>query len=159
MKELETFLRRNKKYKIRVAVVGDTMIDEYYSVKADRVSPEFPIPVMQREKSAPTSNCPGGAGNVCSQFKNFNVDVKHFAFADPHAQMILEQSGISTTYCVDLLGGNKVPRKKRFYQGDFPLCRLDIESYNYALHHDRLKKLQEELFAIYTQTEKDIVIL
>jgi len=159
MKELETFLRRNKKYRIRVAVVGDTMIDEYYSVKADRVSPEFPIPVMQRDYSGPTSSCPGGAGNVCSQFKHFNVDVKHFAFADSHAQMILEQSNIPTTYCVDLHGACKVPRKKRFYHGDFPLCRLDIEASHYALGHESVKKLQEELYANYAQTEKDIAIL
>lgn len=47
MSQLETFLRKNKQYNLKIAVVGDTMIDEYYSVRADRVSPEFPIPVSQ----------------------------------------------------------------------------------------------------------------
>jgi len=159
MKELETFLRRNKKYNIKIAVVGDTMIDEYYSVCANRVSPEFPIPVMRRDDNKPSSYCPGGAGNVCGQFRHFNVDVRHFALADSYAEMILEEFGISSGYCAALVGSSNVPRKKRFYQGDFPLCRLDIEAHNYGLDLPCLKRKQEELFSKFVNSEKDIVIL
>ncbi|MHA2406198.1 MAG: PfkB family carbohydrate kinase [Candidatus Hermodarchaeia archaeon] len=159
MKEIDKFLRRNKKYNVKIAVVGDTMIDEYYSVCADRVSPEFPIPVMQRDDGNPTSYCPGGAGNVCGQFKHFNVDVRHFAFADSYTAKVLEEFGISSAYCANLTGANKTPRKKRFYHGDFPLCRLDIEAKNYGLDDAALRAKQEELFSTFVNSEKDVIIL
>ena len=73
----------------RFAVIGDFMIDEYYQVLANRVSPEFPIPVMKSSKLVPFKTNPGGAGNVCRQIKNFYNDVKFFGILDECSKKVL----------------------------------------------------------------------
>ena len=60
---------------IAVGVIGDAMIDEYFTVQVKKISPEFPIPVMHSETDIP-HQCPGGAANVAYQFKNFNAQAE-----------------------------------------------------------------------------------
>ena len=79
---MNELLERQLERTARIAVFGDAMIDEYYDVVADRVSPEFPIPVMIASSGAPNKVSLGGAGNVCQQFSNFNFDVDLFALVD-----------------------------------------------------------------------------
>ena len=45
----------------RVLVVGDLMLDRYWTGETQRVSPEAPVPVVRVEQ---TEDKPGGAGNV-----------------------------------------------------------------------------------------------
>lgn len=47
--------------KARVLVVGDVMLDRYWSGKAARISPEAPVPVVQVKT---IEDRVGGAGNV-----------------------------------------------------------------------------------------------
>ncbi|HTP68906.1 MAG TPA: PfkB family carbohydrate kinase [Dongiaceae bacterium] len=49
--------------KVRVAVLGDMMLDRYVSGSASRLSPEAAVPVVEFESQ---SNCAGGAGNVAA---------------------------------------------------------------------------------------------
>jgi D-beta-D-heptose 7-phosphate kinase / D-beta-D-heptose 1-phosphate adenosyltransferase len=44
-----------------VLVVGDVMLDRYWMGEASRISPEAPVPVIQKQR---TVCYPGGAGNV-----------------------------------------------------------------------------------------------
>ncbi|MGZ9035429.1 MAG: bifunctional heptose 7-phosphate kinase/heptose 1-phosphate adenyltransferase, partial [Rhodospirillales bacterium] len=46
---------------VRIACVGDLMLDRYIRGRADRISPEAPIPVLSVEDEIVM---PGGAGNV-----------------------------------------------------------------------------------------------
>lgn len=46
---------------VRLAVLGDIMIDEYLFGKCSRISPEAPVPVVEVDKR---EYRPGGAGNV-----------------------------------------------------------------------------------------------
>ena len=46
---------------VHVLVVGDVMLDRYWSGPADRVSPEAPVPVLAVER---IEEYPGGAANV-----------------------------------------------------------------------------------------------
>jgi bifunctional ADP-heptose synthase (sugar kinase/adenylyltransferase) len=46
---------------IKVAVVGDVMLDTYWWGKVDRISPEAPVPVVVLDEKELRS---GGAGNV-----------------------------------------------------------------------------------------------
>ncbi|MDI6625869.1 MAG: bifunctional heptose 7-phosphate kinase/heptose 1-phosphate adenyltransferase, partial [Brevundimonas sp.] len=46
---------------VRVACVGDLMLDRYVYGEVSRVSPEAPIPVLQARR---TTAMPGGVGNV-----------------------------------------------------------------------------------------------
>ena len=117
----------------KMVVVGDAMIDEYYQVKANRVSPEFPIPVLKSEDMKPACLSPGGAANVVMQLRHFNADIRLVAFLDDYARRICEMAGINTKYCVSLDGAEHVPVKKRLYQGNFPLCRWDVEQECYGI--------------------------
>ena len=140
-----SLLLKKSKRKARISVVGDAMIDQYHYVRADRVSPEFPIPVMTQEDDYPKEECPGGAGNVAMQLKPWNVDIQFFGFLNQYARSVLQESGLNTENCV-VKDHIHVPEKCRYYQGQFPLCRLDTEKKNYGLSDTDLKAFQHQLF-------------
>lgn len=123
----------------KVAVFGDAILDEYYEVSADRVSPEFPIPVFHAEDDTPGIVL-GGAANVCRQFSNFNFDISLFALTNEKIKYLA--GGIDMEGCIF---ARRVPVKKRFYSEGFPLFRFDVESVDYGLETDALKILQERL--------------
>lgn len=122
---IEKFLK--SKQKKSIFVCGDAMYDEYYEVDAERVSPEFPIPVMMSRNSKPTSVMPGGAANVANQFKHFKhkFDVKFYGYVDAEFDSLLYMNDIDSK--VTPLHGLALPKKKRLYCNKFPLCRWDIE--------------------------------
>lgn len=136
---MNELLDRQFDYRPRVAVFGDAILDEYYEVSADRVSPEFPIPVFHAPDDIP-SIVLGGAANVCRQFSNFNFDVSLFALTNEKIKYLA--GGIDMEGCIS---SRRVPVKKRFYSGGFPLFRFDVETGDYGLESDSLKKLQEKL--------------
>lgn len=123
----------------RVAVFGDAMLDEYYEVSADRVSPEFPIPVFHAPHDVPGIVL-GGAANVCRQFSNFNFDVSLFALTNEKIKYLA--GGIDMEGCIF---SKRVPVKKRFYSDGFPLFRFDVETGDYGLEPESLKRLQDKL--------------
>ena len=71
MENILKFIQKDSERLMNVAIVGDAMIDQYYEVEVNRISPEFPIPVMKSENDCP-KELPGGAANVAYQFRNFN---------------------------------------------------------------------------------------
>jgi len=87
---------------IRVAVVGDVMLDTYWWGKVERISPEAPVPVVSvvsREKRI------GGAGNVALNIRAFKSDVQLISVLgddDDGAslQNLLEEQQIGTGYLV-----------------------------------------------------------
>jgi len=114
------------KNKLKIAVIGDAMIDVYYSGHVSRVSPEFPVQVLHSPIDIP-DYLPGGAANVCYQMKHFNVECSLVSFLDKEAYRLLSKHNLDTLYCVDLGQEQQIPRKIRFYDNDFPLLRWDIE--------------------------------
>lgn len=112
--------------RLKIAVVGDAMVDVYYSGHVDRVSPEFPVQILHSLADT-AQQLPGGAANVCYQMKHFNVDCFLVAPLDVSANSILGEYGFSTFYSTILQQDKKIPRKIRFYDNDFPLLRWDIE--------------------------------
>jgi len=139
----------------KIAVIGDAIIDEYYYVKAEKISPEFPISVIHSELFSPEKSLPGGAANVCYQLSNFDKIVSYFGIVDFEALSILEDY-FSMDNCVLLNGKN--PRKKRFYQDFFPLCRIDVETENYNLSKSSLNQLQKRICENLSNSNFDIVI-
>lgn len=177
---ISKFLDENRKRRLKIAVVGDAIIDEYYQVEADRVSPEFPIPVMSRAKTEPDKVQPGGAANVAYQLSKFNVEVKLLSILDTESRFIMQEYGIDTTLSVPpyWIHKNFVPRKARYYNGDFALCRIDIESPNYGMDpksrakfinkdceyepecpYDPLTSLQDALERNLDSYDPDVIIL
>jgi len=150
---MNELIERQFDYKPRVAVFGDAMLDEYYDVTADRVSPEFPIPVMKMDQDRPKIVL-GGAANVCRQFSNFNFDVSLFALTNENINYLADK--INMDGCVFSKG---VPLKKRFYSDGFPLCRLDVEGDNYNISYDDLESLRSKLLDNFFSAEPFSVVV
>lgn len=152
---MSVFLDRQFERRARVAVFGDAMIDEYHEVAADRVSPEFPIPVMVSGHSESPFIALGGAGNVCSQFSHFNFEVDLFAVVDQRFKD--SARGVGLKNCVDM--GRPVPVKSRFYSGGFPLFRLDRETAGYGLCPADLRAAQDSLVSSLASAEPYEVVV
>lgn len=130
--------------KLKIGIIGDSMLDEYYNVNVKKISPEFPIPVMHSEKSDAAEILPGGAANVAYQLRNINENTFLCSFLDSQAFNILDKYGIDTSLsvCVDPFC---IPRKKRFYSQDFPTYRWDVEKENYGMDEETLLSKSIEL--------------
>jgi D-beta-D-heptose 7-phosphate kinase/D-beta-D-heptose 1-phosphate adenosyltransferase len=141
----------------KIAVVGDCIIDEYHYVNAEKVSPEFPIPILRKEEDSPTHTLPGGSANVCYQFFHLNKNINYFSFVDQDAlDVVNNYKFIDTSGCICIQ--NKVSRKKRFYQDVFPLCRIDIEKNNLGYSDEELYDLYEMLIENLKKSSFDICI-
>lgn len=57
--------------KLRILVYGDVMLDEYIEGTVERISPEAPVPVVDRERTWLT---PGGAANVACNLAALGVE-------------------------------------------------------------------------------------
>lgn len=144
---ISNFLNFNfsSKNKIPIIVAGDNMIDEYFYLKCDRISPEAPVPVLFSETDAPSLVLPGGVANLASQFQNFGFDVQPFLFQDDKKEMF--------NYV------NKIPRKKRFYVGDQFICRWDIELENYGCKVNELNEIHNSSYNEYLNSPAGVAIL
>lgn len=129
---------------VPIVVIGDIILDEYYSVHITRVSPEFPVQVMNSSTGLAEKVMPGGAGNVANQFKHFNITPYLLGFVDSNFIQYRNKLSFNTDFCVKLNQG-QIPVKRRFYDGDFPLPRWDIEKPNYGLSEDKLNKERHRL--------------
>jgi rfaE bifunctional protein kinase chain/domain len=114
---------------LRVAVVGDLMLDTYFFGQVDRISPEAPVPVVSQLHQEERI---GGAGNVALNLSALGASVQLISLVgdDEPAQILvslLRQSGIG----IDLLRvDDKRPttRKTRVLDRNKQLLRLDQES-------------------------------
>ena len=58
----------NKNYKdSKILIVGDLILDKYWFGKADRISPEAPVPIVKIDK---TEERLGAAGNVAKNISS-----------------------------------------------------------------------------------------
>lgn len=150
---MNELLERQFDRRVKVAVVGDSMLDEYYEVSADRLSPEFPIPVMLSPDGKPFKVALGGAANVCAQFKNFNFDVELFSLTNERIKEIRGSIDMDQS-----IFSKRVPLKRRFYSGDFPLCRMDVECFLYGLDEEQFAVIQGKIFERLIESDAEIVI-
>ena len=170
MNKFNTFLENIKTQSPRIGVIGDCMIDNYFRVDANRVSPEFPIPVMLMEGESPEKSVPGGAANVVSQFKHFPVSVGLLGYIDNSALKVFNseswglgfqhenQVNFYESVNIEESYGQKIPTKNRFYQRDFPLCRLDVEKENYGLSSEHFIKARDRLQTEWLKSSFDVAI-
>jgi D-beta-D-heptose 7-phosphate kinase/D-beta-D-heptose 1-phosphate adenosyltransferase len=145
--------------KITISVVGDTLIDEFYKVNVNRISPEFPIPVMLSNSGNPYKTVCGGAANVANQFKYFNIDTKLVSFLNFYAKELCDAEGIDISHSHEC-DTCQVPIKKRFYHDDHPIMRWDVEAKNYGVDNlaQQLKNLNppESDVVIYSDYDKGL---
>ena len=144
--------------KKNVLVIGDAMLDTYYSGSVKRISPEAPVPVFL--KSGERSNL-GGAANVAANLiaAGQSASIMTIIGADSYGKIflkMLKENGIdfSLTLSSEL---RSTTVKTRFLASNHQqLLRVDIESTNDISKNDenelidKLKtKISEYDFIIY----------
>ncbi|MBK7882643.1 MAG: D-glycero-beta-D-manno-heptose-7-phosphate kinase [Chitinophagaceae bacterium] len=143
---------------IKVAVIGDVMLDTYWWGNVDRISPEAPVPVVAVSKKEKRI---GGAGNVALNLKSLGAVVTVLSVIgddDSGKQLItlLQQNDIDTS-CIIKSNTRPTTNKTRIISRNQQMMRLDEE-----LDTD-LQKDEENLllnaFKKYILTEKPAVVI
>lgn len=122
---------------LRVAVVGDVMLDTYWWGKVDRISPEAPVPVVALHHKEQRI---GGAGNVALNTASLGAETTLFTVTgdDADAEILIEllqQQHIDTKYIVkstERITTNKI----RIISRNQQMMRLDSEVTNYITPED-----------------------
>ena len=112
---------------IRVAVVGDVMLDRYIWGEVERISPEAPVPVVRAGR---TEECPGGAANVAMNIAGLGATAILLGFCGDDAegrglQAALRKRGVEPTLTV--LSNHPTTTKLRILGGKQQMLRLDNE--------------------------------
>ncbi|MBL8021614.1 MAG: D-glycero-beta-D-manno-heptose-7-phosphate kinase [Leptospirales bacterium] len=140
---------------IRVLVIGDFMIDEYRYGRAERLSPEAPVPVILEHS---VSQLPGGAGNVV---KNLSaLEIKGAALGvrgtDSEGDVLLKL--LEGCERLSLLADPSRPttKKMRIVAGTQQICRLDQEdSSNVSAEME--KQIKEAASSMISQSNAVII--
>lgn len=157
MKNILQFISEMEKSSaLKIGVVGDSMIDEYYEVAVKRISPEYPIPIYHAEQESPEMR-PGGAANVAYQFRHWNVDVCLHSFCDAQAINYFDSMKLNSVYN-SVCMSNKIPRKKRYFQENAQLARIDFEKSDYGLLDHELVTHLDNLHLKMTNKKHDALI-
>jgi len=125
--ELQALLERVRG--VRVACVGDLMLDRYVYGEVCRISPEAPIPVLQQRR---TTAMPGGVGNVARNIAalggiaRLGAVAGHDAAGDELAALIAAEPGVEDA--VERRAGVATIVKTRFVAAGQQLLRLDQEA-------------------------------
>jgi D-beta-D-heptose 7-phosphate kinase/D-beta-D-heptose 1-phosphate adenosyltransferase len=90
--------------KVKVLIIGDVMLDQYWWGSVSRISPEAPVPVVRLER---TSAAAGGAANVAANVVGLGAEAMMVGLigADPEAKIlsgILEDSNISSKHLITM---------------------------------------------------------
>jgi len=143
---------------LKVAVIGDVMLDTYMWGSVERISPEAPVPVVSLKKKEYRI---GGASNVA--LNTVALDAQTFVFSvignddDGTALLqLLQQSNINTDGIIK--ANNRITTNKiRVIARNQHMMRLDAE-----ITHDIDAELENELLAkielFFTTNKPDVVI-
>lgn len=113
---------------LRVAVVGDVMLDTYWWGNVDRISPEAPVPVVAVTNKEQRI---GGAGNVALNVHSLGASVSMISVLgkdDDGEQLteLLQRNGINTKYLVH--SEHRITTNKiRIISRNQHMMRLDAE--------------------------------
>jgi D-beta-D-heptose 7-phosphate kinase / D-beta-D-heptose 1-phosphate adenosyltransferase len=115
--------------RVRVAVVGDVMLDRYAYGDVGRISPEAPIPVFRHRRTVAML---GGAGNVVRNIDALGAKATLVGLvgADGEAReikaLLAAEAGVRARLIADRLHATTV--KTRFVAGQQQLLRADDET-------------------------------
>lgn len=118
----------NQFTQLKVAVIGDVMLDTYWWGKVDRISPEAPVPVVAVSKKEQRI---GGAGNVAINLKALGATVNVISLLgkDEEGEQLVKlliDNHISTKYLV--YSEHRITTNKiRIISRNQHMMRLDAE--------------------------------
>jgi D-glycero-beta-D-manno-heptose-7-phosphate kinase len=144
---------------LKVAVIGDVMLDTYWWGKVERISPEAPVPVVAVSKKEQRI---GGAGNVALNLQSLGAAVSVISVLgkdDDGEQLtkLFTENNINTTYLV--YSGQRITTNKiRIISRNQHMMRLDAELTNdiTAADEERLLTAFENFIAA---ENPDVVVL
>jgi rfaE bifunctional protein kinase chain/domain len=114
--------------KIRILVIGDVILDEYVEGTCTRLSPEAPIPILDKTK---TWYRLGGASNVSKNIASLSAYVLQAGRVgnDIHGEFILEELEASKIDVTGIICDENIPTilKTRFVCDNHQLLRVDYE--------------------------------
>src|SRR5689334_14171574 len=122
---------------LKVAVIGDVMLDTYWWGKVERISPEAPVPVVVMDKKEQRI---GGAGNVALNTVSLGAETTLFSVVgdDSDAETLLgllQNEHIDTKYVIK--SGDRITTNKvRIISRNQQMLRLDAEVTNYISEED-----------------------
>jgi D-beta-D-heptose 7-phosphate kinase/D-beta-D-heptose 1-phosphate adenosyltransferase len=114
---------------LRLAVVGDAMLDRFLWGEVDRISPEAPVPVVRLRRETDKL---GGAANVAANMRALGADVTLVAVAGIGATArrlaaLLAEAGIPDDGLLRL-AGRRTTLKTRIIAHSQQIVRADVES-------------------------------
>lgn len=132
----------------RILVVGDVMLDNYYSGEVKRISPEAPVPVFKKTSERSVL---GGAANVAANLKSANQDVAMMTIIghDDNGETLLRRFNekyISTDLIEKTDRGTTIKTRLLADGNNQQLLRLDVEDTEPISKSDcymMLKKLEQ----------------
>jgi len=142
---------------MRVAVVGDVMVDAYYHGLVNRISPEAPVPVVNVTRC---DNRPGGAANVALNLQGLGATPVLCSVVgnDEKGALLLRLMSETNMPTLGIVQTNRRPTtvKTRIMSGGQHLLRVD-EEVTHPLHDDDKLKLME-VFTSVLDSGIDVVI-
>lgn len=126
-----------------VMVIGDLILDEFIWGKAERISPEAPVPVVWAQSR---SYMPGGASNVAHNIASLGAKVFLFGIVgeDKNAEILLDHLRQEQVNCDGVITDSLRPTtvKTRLIAGHQQMVRLDWENTDFLVF-DKLQVLIE----------------
>lgn len=113
---------------IRVAVIGDVMLDTYWWGKVERISPEAPVPIVTLDKREIRI---GGAGNVALNTASLGASTFIFSVIGQDEEgrelkQLMQQQNINVDYLITS-GKRITTNKTRIISRNQQMMRLDAE--------------------------------
>ena len=116
-----------KSVRSNILVVGDVMLDKYYSGEVTRISPEAPVPITHVTGTRETL---GGAANVAHNLAllGTNVSIAGYVGDDAHCKSLLEKFAARGIDHAGLIHTDRPTTTKiRIIGGHQQMLRLDFE--------------------------------
>jgi rfaE bifunctional protein kinase chain/domain len=139
-----------------ILVIGDVMLDKFMWGKADRISPEAPVPIISVDK---ISHSPGGAGNVALNLSKLSANAHLLAIVgDDNESNLLEDNLVNNGVKVKFIKDAKksTTTKTRIIAHGQQVVRTDFENNN-DITSDQIKNIKDALYEF--STEIDAIII
>jgi len=142
---------------VKVLVVGDVMLDQYWWGNVNRISPEAPVPVVSLDRK---TTIPGGTANVAANVAGLSATPFLIGVIgnDDEGNVLkesLEEIGLSTDYLI-LSENRTTTSKTRIIANSQQVTRVDRES-SEALGDETEEELKERAAGL--MDEVDIVLI
>ena len=139
-----------------ILVIGDVMLDKFMWGKADRISPEAPVPIISIDK---ISHSPGGAANVAINLSKLSANVYLLAVVgdDNESNLLeddLEKQGVKIKFIKD--AKKSTTTKTRIMAHGQQVVRTDYENTN-DITSEQIKHINDMIVAC--SSEIDAIII